>query len=139
MILKKILNRNRSRYQIPVSFIYHTSYAPAAQRTPTIFPGAAEPIHHNLPEEIYVDSVEICYSIEKADYIHGCCFWSHRKYYPAILIRQEDSLGRVSNNCRDILITFVLLFFYIMLNVLFLICVVRQLASMSFAIKLIIL
>ena len=52
MILKKILKGNRNRQQKRVSFIDHTIYAPAAQRTPTIFPGAANPIYHNLPEDL---------------------------------------------------------------------------------------
>ena len=86
VIIVKILLRNRSRQQIPVSSMWHTDYALAAHRTPTIFPGAAGASNHNSTEKIYVDSAEICYSVEKADYIHGCCFWSHRKYSPAILI-----------------------------------------------------
>ena len=46
VIIVKILLRNRSRQQIPVSSMWHTDYALAAHRTPTIFPGAAGASNH---------------------------------------------------------------------------------------------
>ena len=83
---EKILNRNRSRYPTPVSFIYHTSYAPAAQRTPTIFPGAAEPTHHTrflikwflIKKNVYSGTLRTIFLILKQ-------FWNQKGIHHGII------------------------------------------------------
>ena len=39
-----------------------------------------------------MDSAEICYSVEKADYIHGLLFLESLEVFAAILIRQKIHL-----------------------------------------------